>query len=117
LIASTTAIWSSAPKRPVFVYADTTGEGPADLMEFLSATFRLPDDAQHHSSQSANTPSCRAGTHASSPIASALERHPTGSVLLFCALALGTDLLAFGIGVLVYTVIAPVPARPARRVL
>jgi hypothetical protein len=57
------------------------------------------------------------GTHASSPIASALERHPTASVLLFCALALGTVLLAFGIGVLVYKVIGPVRARPARRVL
>jgi hypothetical protein len=57
------------------------------------------------------------GYRASSPIASALDRHPTISVLLFCALAVGTVVLAFGIGVLVYKVIGPVRARPARRVL
>jgi hypothetical protein len=57
------------------------------------------------------------GYHASSPIASKLERHPTTAVLLFCAVAVGTVVLAFLIGVLVYKVIGPVRARPARRVL
>jgi hypothetical protein len=57
------------------------------------------------------------GDHASSPIAAALERHPTASVLLFCGLAIATVILAFAIGALVYKVIGPVRARPARRVL
>ena len=57
------------------------------------------------------------GYHASSPIAGALARHPNFSVLLFCAFAVGTIVLAYGLGVLVYKVIGPVRARPARRVL
>ena len=55
------------------------------------------------------------GYHASSPIAG--EPHPAASVLLFCAIAVGTIVLAFAIGALVYKVIGPVRARPARRVL
>jgi hypothetical protein len=74
--------------------------------------------AQNISQAKARTPlPAGPGSHASSPIASALERHPTASVLLFCALAFGTVLLAFFLGVLVYKVIGPVRARPAKRVL